>query len=136
MSSRLVTVAFLLALVVAVPVGASAGECQYVLFAFEGNKDSIEIVNLDSAAHTVTLVFYLNNGTVLGDSALPSLASGARGRVFAKQVYATFSPAAAAGYADTYVRMRLGLGLTFPPFAAILTSGGETRELGCISPPS
>ena len=137
MLTRFIALGLFLFLAAALPLAASAGECQFVAVAFDAKKDIIEFISFDdNLGHSVAVLFYSNAGFFLRDSVLPSnLPSLGRVRVTATDVYNTWG-ANPPALADTYVKFRLGNSLTFPPFGVTVTNGGGTREIGCQHIPS
>lgn len=132
MRAGIVMVLLLLVAAVSVPVVADAGECDAAVVFFSGPKDVLDVVNFTFAAPLgtqISFAFWSNDGTFAGDTLLTVPHRG-RARYTAKQIYATanFTPP----IEDSWVRIRLS---PPNPFAAFITTGDGTREVGCVVTP-
>ena len=135
MSFRTVTVALLLCVAIALPVAASAGECQAVVVFFQSANDVLNIINLENRLQHIGFQYIRNDGVFVIEAQVP-LDLLQRYHVTAQEVYSlTFQTPA---IANSYVRI---IGSDVGPgfFSATVTHGAVVREPFCVSrngPPS
>ena len=129
MCSRVVTVALVLFVAIVLPVAAHAAECGAVVLFFAGDTDVLDIINLKNVKLTVSVLYFQNNGTFIGD-AQTTIDPYARYQGTAPKLYALF--AAAPKITDSYVKIRaLSGGL----ISTTVTLDHVTREPHCITLP-
>ena len=133
MLTRTVTTALLLAVALAWPVAVHAGACEMVVASFYDKKDVLEVIYLGTtplfpASAFVRILWFSNDGTLGGDSAL---SVHAEGRVRATAT-ALFNEAPGNFTFDShYVKIHMGGGSSHM-FSATITRDHVTRELGCV----
>ncbi|HXJ80944.1 MAG TPA: hypothetical protein VMS64_19980 [Candidatus Methylomirabilis sp.] len=88
MLPRLVTMALLLAVAIAFPLGAYARECQEVVVFFDGSKEVLDVINLGQTNVSIGFLFFKDDGTFVCDSLRP-IGAQARVSLSAKAVYQT-----------------------------------------------